>query len=149
MGGPASVGFNSLFGILAVQTIAAGYRELEKASFNSLFGILAVQTQKFCGDDIPVVNDVSIPCSEFWLFRPVPGDILVGDDVVFQFPVRNSGCSDMGGQSPTRRPRPGFNSLFGILAVQTSSPTAWLAPTGWFQFPVRNSGCSDNFPERP
>jgi len=62
--------FNSLFGILAVQTTENMIRwVLENWCFNSLFGILAVQTNAPTSQST-ASSWVSIPCSEFWLFRP-------------------------------------------------------------------------------
>jgi len=136
--------FNSLFGILAVQTQArGGTKRCYKRCFNSLFGILAVQT-------LPLVTRqrhvtlVSIPCSEFWLFRrDGGGTVYIGVREV------SIPCSEFW---LFRRHRhlaavpasTGFNSLFGILAVQTTRrPGPATSQPILFQFPVRNSGCSD------
>jgi len=86
--------FNSLFGILAVQTSTGGRLPIQMVGrFNSLFGILAVQT--YLANRVGGINIcVSIPCSEFWLFRPSSPTEWPAPTGWFQFPVRNSGCSD-------------------------------------------------------
>ena len=61
----------------------------------------------------------------------------------FQFPARNSVCSDSSGSAPHLVEYDGFNSPLGILFVRTSCPTVARTPAPWFQFPARNSVCSD------
>ena len=66
---------------------------VSRMRFNSPLGILFVRTE--LRDHVRRVNfDVSIPRSEFCLFGP--GDELneAIDKVLFQFPARNSVCSD-------------------------------------------------------
>jgi len=111
--------------------------------FNSLFGILAVQTSFL--PVIPALNfRFQFPvrnsgCSD--AFGPFYGLAVC---LSFQFPVRNSGCSDAKSKAPPRRwILCSFNSLFGILAVQTAPPSPYEPYSPEFQFPVRNSGCSD------
>ena len=86
---------------------------------------------------------VSIPRSEFWLFGP-KGCWGAGDSAwKFQFPARNSGCSDLAlyRRKPIRWDS--FNSPLGILVVRTPSRICTAVDVILFQFPARNSGCSD------
>ena len=85
--------------------------------FNSPLGILFVRTRPHhCGSGL--LRSVSIPRSEFCLFGQFNARTLLAADYLFQFPARNSVCSD-------RRS--------GLVRC----------PPEQFQFPARNSVCSD------
>jgi len=99
--------FNSPLGILVVRT-SGDYEQMAAAlrSFNSPLGILVVRTEFMMlnrmGED-----EVSIPRSEFWLFGPPHRARLAVAGDLFQFPARNSGCSDATESIPT-------NSTVGV-----------------------------------
>jgi len=134
--------------------------------FNSPLGILVVRTPILPSFHLLCMN-VSIPRSEFWLFGHSRWNGLVNRVVLFQFPARNSGCSDRRCCYSARDPR--YVSiprsefwLFGLhltalpnrcSTVSIPRSEFWLfglscstiapAPVRMFQFPARNSGCSD------
>jgi len=90
-------GFNSLFGILAVQTMRGLTALVDQYGVSipcSEFWLFRLQVVGAVWQNMAI--HVSIPCSEFWLFRLSVKDIFSPFlPVLFQFPVRNSGCSDL------------------------------------------------------
>ena len=86
---------------------------------------------------------VSIPHSEFWIFKPDGDYEYGGERRGFQFPTRNSGFSNMSAILTDLSTTFRFNSPLGILAFQTGR--LGFIPGGrlWFQFPTRNSGFSN------
>jgi len=86
--------FNSLFGILAVQTDDCQ----DRRGYNHHVSIPCSEFWLFrlfrLYSDGRLASLVSIPCSEFWLFRQFAKRLIYQHAIMFQFPVRNSGCSD-------------------------------------------------------
>jgi len=63
---------------------------------------------------------VSIPRSEFWLFGLLEYAMVAYErNELFQFPARNSGCSDVKSSSEIGLLLLCFNSPLGILVVRT------------------------------
>jgi len=143
---------------------AAPYPEERVSIPRSEFWLFGRVTVALCS--VPVMQ-VSIPRSEFWLFghggaaaaRDAPGSfnsplgILVVRtpverlnlpvDPQFQFPARNSGCSDESDGSITSDCALGFQFPARNSGCSDVDETRGDSTSGWFQFPARNSGCSD------
>jgi len=140
--------FNSPLGILVVRTIQSGSysNSLEMFQFPARnsgcsdptracgrrwIWAVSIPRSEFWlfgpGSDEPgttATPQVSIPRSEFWLFGLRSRGLTNSKRRVFQFPARNSGCSDeMVGMIVIGLPC-GFNSPLGILVVRTHGQAA-------------------------